>query len=298
MTNSIDLEGWVSNSKDDSEEEFRKAVKCLLEGISKEASLASLMVMKGGLLLSIKYNSPRYTKDIDFSTQKPLADLDFEELLQSFQKGIEGAEENEYGLVFRLQKHEVKPAPKNNPSFPSLHLKIGYANRSHVNSYNQLKRNQSPKIVAIDFSFNEWIKDDDAETVEIDNAGTLKLYSFYEILAEKIRSLLQQPIRRRERYQDVYDVHRLLSESPPSEEKCLEVLNHLRAACKARDVPLSQLSFDDPAIKDLARKGYEEQLRDQLPEEPPEFEEAFAVVEAFFKSLPWDEENAVQEAKE
>jgi len=290
MTNSIDLEGWVENSEDDAEAEFRKAVKSLLEGISREASLADLMVMKGGLLLSIKYDSPRYTKDIDFSTQKPLSDLNFDELIESFQRGVKGAEENEYGLAFRLQKHEVKPAPKNNPSFPSLHLKIGYANRSHANSYNQLQRNQSPKIVAIDFSFNEWINDADAETVKIDNAGTLKLYSFYEILAEKIRSLLQQPIRRRERYQDVYDIHRLLSASPPSEEKCLEVLVHLRAACTARNVPLSHLSFDDPAIKDLARKGYEEQLRDQLPEEPPEFEEAFEVVHAFFRSLPWEEE--------
>jgi predicted nucleotidyltransferase component of viral defense system len=291
MTHTIDLQKWVEVSEEISisDGEFRKAVKSILEGISQEGTLASLMVMKGGLLLAIKYQSPRFTKDIDFSTHKTLLEINIEEFLQSFEAGLATAEENEYGLAFVLQKHEIRPAPKNNPSYPTLHLKIGYANRNDRNQYNRLAQKQSAKVVEIDFSFNEWIPEGDSEIAILAGEGELKHYSLHEIVAEKFRSLLQQPIRERARYQDVYDLHLLLTSNQnlATEDDRHLVLKLLKEACYSRQVRADDSSFRNPQIKELARLGYEKELPAQLKEDPPEFEEAFALVDRYYSSLPW-----------
>lgn len=291
MTNTIDLERWVETSAEVSisEGEFRKAVKSILEGISKEGTLASLMVMKGGLLLAIKYQSPRFTKDIDFSTHKPLQEINIEEFLQSFETGLANAEENEYGLAFVLQKHEIRPAPKHNPSYPTLHLKIGYANRNDRNQFNRLLQKQSAKVVEIDFSFNEWIPEDDSEVAILAGEGELRHYSLHEIVAEKVRSLLQQPIRERARYQDVYDLQLLLTSNQnlATEEDRHLVLQLLKEACSSRQVPVDASSFRNPLVKELARRGYEQELPAQLKDDPPEFEKAFSLVDDYYSSLPW-----------
>ena len=49
---------------------MRQAVHIILKSISIEESLNEMMVMKGGTLLGVKHGSDRYTKDIDFSTEK------------------------------------------------------------------------------------------------------------------------------------------------------------------------------------------------------------------------------------
>ena len=49
---------------------MRQAVHIILKSISIEESLNEMMVMKGGTLLGVKHGSDRYTKDIDFSTDK------------------------------------------------------------------------------------------------------------------------------------------------------------------------------------------------------------------------------------
>lgn len=289
MTNTIDLEIWAEEAEQPEQQEFRKAVKSILEGISQDVILANMMVMKGGLLLAIKYQSPRYTKDIDFSTNKTLGEIDIESFLQSFEEGLAVADQNEYGLAFKIQKYEIKPAPKTNPSFPSLQLRIGYANKAQKSLYNRLLQKQSPKIVLIDFSFNEWINDADSDVASLSGSGELRHYSLHEIVAEKIRSLLQQPIRDRARYQDVYDLHLLLSSHDSLEnleEKSL-VLTYLKDACAAREVPVDRTSFSNPEIKERARQGYENELRDQLKEDPPEFEDAFTTVNNYYSALPW-----------
>lgn len=291
MTNIIDLQKWVEASEEISisDGEFSKAVKSILEGISQEGALASLMVMKGGLLLAIKYQSPRFTKDIDFSTHKTLQEINIDEFLQNFQASLATAEENEYGLAFVLQKHEIRPAPKNNPSYPTLHLKIGYASRNDRNQYNRLAQKQSAKVVEIDFSFNEWIPEGESEIAILAGEGELKHYSLHEIVAEKFRSLLQQPIRERARYQDIYDLHLLLTSNQnlATEDDRHLVLKLLKEACSSRQVPVDDSSFRNPQIKELARSGYEQELPAQLKEDPPEFEEAFALVYRYYSSLPW-----------
>ncbi|MEK0267153.1 nucleotidyl transferase AbiEii/AbiGii toxin family protein [Stenotrophomonas rhizophila] len=47
---------------------LRQAVHCVLETIARTPRLRALLCMKGGILMALHYDSPRFTTDIDFST--------------------------------------------------------------------------------------------------------------------------------------------------------------------------------------------------------------------------------------
>ncbi|HDH15541.1 MAG TPA: nucleotidyl transferase AbiEii/AbiGii toxin family protein, partial [Gammaproteobacteria bacterium] len=46
------------------------------------------MVIKGGILLAIRYNSHRYTRDIDFSTNQMLGDINKDEIANRLNKSM------------------------------------------------------------------------------------------------------------------------------------------------------------------------------------------------------------------
>lgn len=69
--NEVDMEAWVQQAPDKPQRGFREAVHIILESIGRSQHLHARMVMKGGLLMAIRYDSSRYTRDIDFSTTAP-----------------------------------------------------------------------------------------------------------------------------------------------------------------------------------------------------------------------------------
>ncbi len=64
----FDIEQWIGNASNIQEKQFRMAVVIILHAITLDSILRLNMVIKGGILLAIKYNSDRFTRDIDFST--------------------------------------------------------------------------------------------------------------------------------------------------------------------------------------------------------------------------------------
>jgi hypothetical protein len=68
--NYVSIINWVEQAVSLKNQLFRQAVHIIIHAISDCDNLRSMMIMKGGILLAIEYNSPRYTKDIDFSTEK------------------------------------------------------------------------------------------------------------------------------------------------------------------------------------------------------------------------------------
>ena len=70
------IENWVQESIDNrsvaAQKDFRHAVHIILKAISLSENLSKSMIFKGGMLLGIKYQSERYTTDLDFSTAEKL----------------------------------------------------------------------------------------------------------------------------------------------------------------------------------------------------------------------------------
>jgi len=76
MIDSFEIREWVDGYVDPKDREFREAVHTILAAVVADPMLKANMVIKGGILLAIRYQSGRFTKDIDFSTIKSLSEVD------------------------------------------------------------------------------------------------------------------------------------------------------------------------------------------------------------------------------
>ena len=73
-----DIAAWVQRAPDAAQRELRQAVHTVLVAIGRSSDLQPYMIIKGGILLAIRYESSRYTRDIDFSTAQRFAEFDQE----------------------------------------------------------------------------------------------------------------------------------------------------------------------------------------------------------------------------
>lgn len=113
--NEIDIEAWV-DAAPDRQRGFREAVHIVLDSIGHSQSLQARMVMKGGLLLAIRYDSTRFTRDLDFSTSERYIEADADRLLAEFESGLAAAENRlSYGTACRLQSRKLEPKAQHPP---------------------------------------------------------------------------------------------------------------------------------------------------------------------------------------
>jgi len=281
----IDLDKWVLEAQPDYAS-ARKSTHVILQAISSDETLRASMIIKGGTLLGIRYGSNRFTTDIDFSTEKKLSEVNLEEFKSSFNDALDVAEsELNYGIKCRVQSYIIKPNPKG--TFPTIKLKLAYCMRSDVAKLKRLEANNGSDTITIDYSFNE--KSYNIELLELgDHNGTIQAYDICDLFAEKIRSVLQQSVRKRNREQDIYDIHYLLTTvAPLSEVEKEKVLASLlsKSAGKNIDYLLNSGGINDPEIIARSKEGYPA-LKDTVID-LPEFDVAYTSVSSFFKSLPW-----------
>jgi hypothetical protein len=284
--NQIDIEAWVASAPIE-QRAFREAVHIVLDAIGHSRDLRVRMVMKGGLLLAIRYDSTRFTRDLDFSTAERYSQANAESLLAAFEVGLGAAEARlAYDTTCRLQSSKVEPKGENK-THHNLALTIGFAGRSRPAALARLRAGQASQVLRIDYSFNEAVFE--VEILELDGGATIHSYTLQNVLAEKLRSLLQQPVRRRYRRQDVYDIWLLLQSGPEfSADVLAQMHGMLIESCRSKGIEPSETSIDDEAVIRMAEEGYAE-LRDDVDGELPGFDEALAVVRGFYRSMPWGE---------
>ncbi len=287
MSNSIealDLHAWVERAPDD-KRLFREAVHIILTAIGTSVALRTQMVMKGGMLMALRYDSSRFTKDADFSTRDKYAKGDEAALLAELDAQLTLANEQlPYDVLCRRQKAEMRPA-RPDANFPTLSLSIGYAPRSKPRELQRLLAGQEPRVVEIDYSYNEAVLD--VEVLHLTDGETLNAYSQINLMAEKYRSLLQQPSRRRNRRQDIYDLALLLHGSNPlNGAEQSRLLQFLISSARARNIDPHVHSLRDPQVRAMSSEGYDT-LEPEIEGDLPPFEEAYQVVQAFYEGLPW-----------
>lgn len=281
----IKLAEWAAAETDPARKSFRQAMHLILRAIATSEALSPFMIMKGGILLAIRYHSSRFTKDVDFSTSRHLQQVDVPVLLKNVESSLFPiSAENEYGLALSLQSHKINPPNRPEVSFPTLQLKVGYANRFNAAEMKKIQLGQAPRTIQIDYSFNEWVSETEAQSVD---GGILNMYAYHDLIAEKIRSTLQQPIRDRARFQDIYDLYLLLEGTNPTEDDKQKILEKLHAASLDRGVPIHKLAMRDPAVIEYSQREYSTIA--PLITNPPEFSTAYRIVREFFENLPWPE---------
>ena len=264
---------------------FREAVHIVLAAIGSSTPLRTQMVMKGGMLMAIRYNSTRFTRDADFSTTALYQQGNEKELTEELEAQIQYFNQLlSYNTHCTIQTSAMSP-PGASRTHPTLKLTIGYAAPSNPSAMRRLQAKQSSKIVEIDFSYNEAVLD--IEMLRLSDADELHAYSLVNLMAEKYRSLLQQPLRRRNRYQDVYDLCFLIGKVPPlSIHEQLHLLEYIQASCKPRGIAAQQSSLNNPEVERMAAQGYKT-LENDISDDLPEFDRAYGTVREFYENLPW-----------
>ncbi len=283
----IAIREWVAQNPDHCP--FRQAVHTILTAVSGTPELQTAMVMKGGVLLALRYRSQRHTADIDFSTDIRLRDFDLAAFRGVLEQSLTDAvEQLGYGLDCRVQRCKQSP-PRADATFPTIQVSLGYAYKDDRSAHKRLLTGRVATTIRLDYSLNEPVGETDL--FELEEGHVIRTYSLVEMVAEKLRALLQQEVRNRVRRQDIYDLHYLLSEHPLRNEPLTRarILERLIAKARARDLEVRSGAMANPEIIRRSRAEYKN-LASEIEGELPDFDAVYGIVEAFYRSLPWGPE--------
>jgi hypothetical protein len=290
-THGVELARWVAAADDRTDREFRQAVHTVLDALAAIPGTSEWIALKGAILLALRYDFTRPTRDVDLSTAKRLQDFDVQTFLSDLRAALPASVERlPYGLACRLQSHEIRPSFAG-ATFPTLRATVGYApSLDGARMRRMIRGTGSAHTLTMDLSFNEPLL-----TLEWLDLGTqgprIPAYSLNEFVAEKFRAILQQPGRKRNRPQDALDIDVLLATQPAlhGADARTDILRILRAKSVERALLLSRGALRDPAVRQRSAHDYAP-LAAQLPIALPPFEAMFERVTVYFESLPWPEE--------
>lgn len=281
-----DILSWVDGAGQGDDKEFRQAVYTILAAISNDQTLKANMVLKGGILMAVRYQSHRYTKDIDLSSEKGLSEITPEATQKALDDSLAlTVEVLDYDLDCKVQSCKRMPSNQKNPTFPSINLKVGYAYKGTA-KHRRLLVLQSPTSISIDYSLNELTPN--VEKFNLTEGEEILVYSLTDLVAEKIRSILQQAVRNRSRRQDIFDIHMILSSGLNVDEvEKGKILRSLIEKSESRNITPNEESLDDLEIRQRSQAEYHT-LQDELAEgQLPDFDESYDLVVDFYRSLPW-----------
>jgi len=284
----VNIGEWVEKARSDPHTyQERRATEVFLTAIGMVPSFRHQVFLKGGVLMGVVYNSPRQTGDLDYTAcldpEPGIADKFKHELDAIFPRAT--ADLGYPDLVCTVQSSKYLPNVKLFPKAdgPALKLKVAYATRG-TRQETMLKKGKAANVLEIDISFREPVGA--IQIVNIaDSSGSFYAYSLIDLMAEKMRALLQQERRDRYRRQDFYDLDALLAQFSLDEDEQSRLHAALLEKCNARGIEPGPGSLSEPEIVRRAKREWhtlELEIGDV-----PDFEECVARVDAFYRSLPW-----------
>jgi predicted nucleotidyltransferase component of viral defense system len=233
------------------EARFRFAQYGVLRAVASSKVLSETLVFKGGNALDFVWQPNRSTRDLDFSARE--SDLGAGRIRELLTASLARAG-RETGVAYRVQRVRQNP-PGENKTFITYDVKIGYALPDDLRSRQKIEHSEDVSaVVPVEISLNEPICA--SVGVDIDAAHPLEVSTLEDIVAEKLRALLQQPIRNRSRRQDMLDIAVILRGGEDLDRA--KVAEYLIRKAAARSVPVSREAFRGQEIKARAAEGYEE----------------------------------------
>jgi hypothetical protein len=287
MMEEIDFAEWVKRSGNSANAAFRQAVHTLMLAISQADSLQARMIFHGGLLLAIRFQGIRHTKDIDFVTEDKRVQIDEQHFVASLNQALAVACENlPYGLDCRIQSCRVKPSGENR-NFQSLKIGMGYAYKGAPGHW-RLVKGGAPTVIEIDYSFNEI--NQQIDTIQLVDGGKILAYSLPDLVGEKYRAMIQQKSRNRRRRQDAFDIYWLLKSGYLEDSSLkIRVYRSLLMKAESRQLTVNKNSLADEEIIERSKAEYAT-LADEIDGELPPFEEVYTAVRNYYECLPWGRE--------
>lgn len=236
--------------------------------------------------MAIAFNSERVTGDVDFSAMaqpEGFEDLLRAELDAALPKAA--VKLGHLDLVCKVQGVRRRPRSDvfENADFPLLEIRVGSADRG-TKQEDFLNQGKASRILYVEITFRDQVYA--FQELHLANADVaVQAFTIEELIAEKLRALLQQPIRNRSRRQDVYDIAFLLDQHELNDDMRIVILETLIEKCRTRNITPTPTSFDNREIRVRAEKEWET-LKLELKDLPP-FDERFAKVAELYQGLPW-----------
>ena len=289
--NDSDIKKWVE-TKNIGSLEFRQVTHVILHAISASSYLCQDFAFKGGAYLSIAADHDRQTTDIDLSTGNKNHAEAKERIIDELDLQIEDASyELGYPVEISIQSHKIKPR-ENNVTYPTLHVSVGYANKNKEREIKRLMQKLSPKTITVDFSFNDGSYDPVPVTFSSETSGPFELncYSLDEVVAEKIRAILQQPVRNRTRPQDLYDIHRIIEKFGfKLDPKAIHSMLISKAEGRGLEKYLNKDGLTHKDVISMYEQGHTA-LRETV-KILPSIKEMLEIADPFYRSMPWTEDS-------
>jgi predicted nucleotidyltransferase component of viral defense system len=237
------------------EARVRFAQYAVLRSIASVRPLREGLVFKGGNALDFVWQSNRSTVDLDFSVDhaSSLATPDAETIRRHLERGLPVATTR---LGVALAVHRVQQNPRGTEKhFITFEARIGYALPDEVRLRQRIEQGEpSPHVIKLDISLNEPIGA--AALITMGPELQLRVATIEDIVAEKLRALLQQPIRNRQRRQDLLDIAVIVRENIVFDRGLVAEFLLVKAA--ARNVPVTRAAFHSPDVVERASEGYAE----------------------------------------
>lgn len=232
----------------------RFAQFAVLSSISSISALRDLLIFKGGNALDFIWNPNRSTIDLDFSTQHDPRGNEqwFEQLRMQFDLGLRQAD-GLYSVRATIQSWKQYP-PESEVGFAAVSGNVGYALPDERALWQRMRLGRpSNQVIPVDISINDPI----CAYTELTLAPGRHIHVavLEDIVAEKLRALLQQPIRNRYRCQDVLDLAVVLQRNQALD--ILRVREYLMAKSAARGIAPTNGAFRNEEVRRRAQQGYQ-----------------------------------------
>ena len=287
----VDIRAWVEAAINDPlRYRDRQMTEIVLSTIGIAPNLGASLILKGGTLMALAFGSQRLTGDIDFTADVEPGDFD-QDLTQELNALLPktAIQLGYLDLVCRVQSIKKMPRSENfeDHSFPALLVRIGSAMR-RTPEERALALGRAPRVVQVEISFRDQVYT--SQSLLLSGGGAaVRAFTLHEIIAEKLRALLQQPIRKRYRRQDVYDIAFLLDGRALDDDDRKLIHQTLIDKCATRDIHPDFFSMENPEVIRRAQADWDT-LKLEVSD-LPSFEERYAIVLDFYKSLSWPAAN-------
>lgn len=260
------------------------AILAVLDALSHDSTLLDAYVLKGGNALRFAYEGQRYSTDIDLTTVESKGAQEAavsEAALAAFCDRLDGAlaavAANHGYATLAVQSRRVLPSGRDHRTFPAFQVSVGYSTVPD-------RRPPFSETIRLDVTLNDIVCE--SEYVEVGGVE-VHVSSLDDILAEKLRALLQQVPRRRNRPSDVYDVWYYVTRARPLLDPArIGVYLVEKSDGKEGLERITAALFQNPEVRERASTDYGS-LAGRLrgDEKLPPFEDAFRTVLAFVGEL-------------
>lgn len=252
----------------------------ILHCFAASAPLRNSVALKGGNALRLVYQTPRSTKDLDFSVDGEGIPDERDRLREVLDRALRRAEQR-FGVKAKCQRVKRNP-PGPNATHPTYDIGVGYQFPSDRYYHGFMDRKVST-VIPLEITFFDCVCAVSLHTLSPNESEAIRVCTLEDIVAEKLRALLQQKLRNRHRSQDVFDIACVMKRDT-GELNRSKIGEYLRKKSVIRNVDVRKSAFDDET-RDMAAFEYDKRLREQAGEHFIHFADAWNGVLSLVETL-------------